>query len=202
MGRFILAVAIALLLPIIGMANTSLALKYSSGSYGTCSYNSCSISLSSSGSVAIDVTPSGASALCSVQSDSVTATTNSSTGYTVTISDGDTSTVLDGGGGKTIPAVSGTAASPTALSANKWGYRIDSIAGFGAGPTSSLSSGSVPSLTFAGLPASTGTADTVRTTSTADTGTVSTPVWYGICADSTVTAGSYTDNIVYTATVN
>lgn len=202
MGRFILAAALALLLPIVGMANNSMAIKYSSGSYGTCGYNSCSISLSSSGSVALDITPSGASTLCSVQSDSVTATTNSSTGYTVTVTDGDTATTLNSGGGATIATTSGTATSPTTLTANKWGYRIDGIAGFGAGPTGALSSGSIPVLTFAGIPASNGTPDTVRTTSSADTGTVSTPVWYGLCVDSTITAGSYADNIVYTATVN
>lgn len=202
MGRFVLATLIIVLLPIVGMVNTSMALKYSAGSYGTCAYNSCSISLSSSGSVALNITPSGSSTLCSVQSDSVTATTNSSTGYTVTVNDGDTSTTLNSGGGGTIAATSGTAASPTTLSANNWGYRIDGIAGFGAGPTSAVSSGSVPSLAFAAVPASSGTPDTVRTTTTADTGTVSTPVWYGLCADSTLTAGSYSDNIVYTATVN
>ena len=202
MGRFVLIGILSFILTIFGMATPSQAIKYSSGSYGTCSYNTCSIGLSSSGSVAINVTPSGSSTLCTVQSDSVTATTNSSTGYTVTMTDGDTATSLSTGGAGSIASTSGTASSPIALTANKWGYRIDNLAGFGAGPTSSLSNGSIPSLAFAGIPPSNGTPDTVRYTTTTDSGTVSTPVWYGVCADATLPAGSYSDNIVYTAVVN
>lgn len=202
MGRFIVIALLAFIVSVFGTVVPSQAIKYSSGSYGTCSYNSCSIGLSSSGSVALNVTPSGASTLCTVQSDSVTATTNSSTGYTVTMTDDDTGTALSTGGGSTIPTTSGTAASPTALTANKWGYRIDGVAGFGSGPTSSLASGGIPSVKFAGIPASNATPSTVRYTTTTDSGTVSTPVWYGVCVDSTLSSGSYTDNIIYTAVVN
>lgn len=202
MVRLIFLGILIFIFSIFGMAAPSQALKYSSGSYGTCSYNTCSIGLSSSGSVALNVTPSGASTLCTVQSDSVTATTNSSTGYTITMTDDNTATALSAGGATTIASSSGTAASPTLLTANKWGYRIDNLAGFGSGPTTSLASGSVPSGTFAGIPASNSTPDTVRTTNTTDSGTVSTPVWFGVCADATLPAGSYTDSIVYTAVVN
>lgn len=202
MVRHIFIAVLILFVPIFGMVNDSSAINYGAGTYNTCTYNTCGITLSSSGTVAINITPSGASTRCTVQSDSVTATTGSTTGYTVKINDSDTSTTLNGSGGNTIPSVSGTAASPVALTANKWGYRVDSIAGFGSGPAGALSSGSIPAYTFAAVPLSSAGGDTIRTTSTVDSGTVSTLVWYGACANASAVSGSYSDNITYTATVN
>ena len=186
-----------------GAFNTqAFAINYSAGTYGSCTYNTCSISLTSNGIISVNVTPSASSPTCSVTSDSVTATTDSSTGYTITMTDSDTSNLMIGPAASTIAAGSGTPASPAVLTTNTWGYRVDSISGFGAGPTAVVTNGSIPSLTFAALPLSSGTPSLIRTTSTADTGSVSTPVWYGVCVNSSLTGGSYSDSVTYTALIN
>jgi hypothetical protein len=200
MKRIGLFVGLVIGVTALGWAPAAFGLPYSSGSYGTCSYNACSITLSSSGSVAVNVTPN-ASALCSVQSDSVSASTGASTGYVISMTDNDTNNSLVSGA-NSVTAVSGTAASPAALTANKWGYRVDGIGSFGAGPTSSLSSGAIPSQTYAAVPLSSGTAATIRSTNSADGSTVNTSVWYGVCVNASTPSGTYTDSVVYTAVVN
>lgn len=176
-------------------------ISYGSGTYGTCTYNTCSITLTTSGTIAANVTPAAGATRCSVAKDTVTATTDSSTGYTVTLNDTDTTNTLVGPSAS-ISASAGTPASPVALAANTWGYRVDSIGGFGAGPTSAVTNGAVPSVTFAAVPLSSGTASTIRTTSTADGTAVATPVWYGVCANTSLTSGAYTDSVTYTAVIN
>ncbi len=198
-----LTLAVAILVTVITwalLAHPAAGMNYSAGTYGTCQYGSCGISLTTSGSLSADVTPAAGSTKCTVNNDIVTVTTDSSTGYTVTLTDTDTTNTLVGP--TTIAASSATPASPAVLTANTWGYRVDSIAGFGAGPTSSASSGAIPSETYAGVPISSGTPGTIRTTSVADTGTVNTSVWYGVCASSSLASGSYTDNVTYTAVTN
>lgn len=198
--RIALGLGVLVGLTTLSWAPAAFGLPYSSGSYGTCTYNTCSITLSSSGTVAINVTP-GASTTCTTQADSVSASTEASTGYTISMTDNDTNTNLVSGA-NTIAATGGTAASPTALTANKWGYRIDGVAGFGSGPTSSFSNGSASSLTYATPPSSSGTADTVHSTSSPDVSTVYTSVWYGLCVNATPPSGTYSDSITYTALVN
>src|SRR5579875_2707144 len=68
---------------------------YGMGTYGSCSYNSCGVSITSSGSVSLNITPA-ASTTCTVGSDSVSVTTDSSSGYTLQLADGDTSNQLSG----------------------------------------------------------------------------------------------------------
>ncbi len=87
------------------------------------------------------------------------------------------------------------------MSVNTWGYRVDGIGGFGAGPTSAQSSAAISgSIKFAAVPA-TGSPNTIKTT----TGTASsdtTSVWYGIAANTTQPNGTYTNSVTYTATAN
>jgi len=180
--------------------HSAAALNYSAGTFGTCTYNTCGITLATSTSISLNVTPSGGSTKCTVSNDVVTATTAASTGYTITMTDTDTTNAL--AGPATIAASAATPASPAVLTANTWGYRIDSVASFGAGPTSAISSAAIPAQTFAGVPLSSGTPGLIRTTSTADSGTVNTSVWYGVCADSSLQAGAYTDGVTYTAVIN
>lgn len=195
------AAAILFLICFMAASHTAAGINYGSGSYGTCTYGTCSITLTTSGSISANVTPAAGATRCTVSSDSVTATTDSTTGYVVTLSDTDTTNTLVGTSA-TIPATSGTPASPVALTANKWGFRVDNTAGFGAGPTSGVTNAAIPALTFAAVPLSSGTAATIRSTSTADGSSVATPVWYGVCADTTLTSGAYTDSVTYTAVVN
>lgn len=175
-------------------------INYGAGTYGTCTYNTCSISLTTSGSISADVTPASGTTKCTVSNDVVTASTDSSTGYTVSLTDTDTSNTLNGP--VTLSASAATPASPAVLTANTWGYRVDSIAGFGTGPTSGVASGAIPAVTFAGVPISSGTPGLIRTTSTADTGTVNTSVWYGVCVNSSLQSGAYSDSVTYTAVIN
>jgi hypothetical protein len=175
-------------------------INYSAGTYGSCTYDTCSISLTTSGSISVNVTPSAGSTTCTVSSDVVTATTDSNTGYTVSLADSDTSNTLNGP--VSIPTSAATSSSPVALAANTWGYRVDGVAGFGSGPTSTINSGAAPSWTFAGVPISSDTPGLIRTTSVADSGAVNTSVWYGICANSSLQSGAYSDGVTYTAVIN
>lgn len=201
MIRIIIVASIALLATAVGIFSSVSAINYGAGTYGACTYDTCSISLVSGASVTVDVTPTS-STRCSVQSNSVTATTDSSTGYTVTVNNKDTTATLNGPTANTIPSTSGTPASPAALAANTWGYRVDSVAGFGAGPTSTVTNVAIPSLQFAATPSSAASGGIIRTTATADGSSVATPVWYGVCADASKPTGTYTDEIVYTAVIN
>jgi hypothetical protein len=185
------------------LSGLSYANNYGSGTYNSCQFGSCSISLTTSSTVSLPVTPVGGSTVCTDQSDSVGVTTDSSTGYTLTLGDADTNTNLVGvSHAGTIPTSSGTLASPATLSSSKWGYRIDGLGSLGSGPTSAGTNTAPLSLTFAGLQSSSGTADTIATSSVAANPTVTTIVWYGVCVGSTVVADTYADSVTYTAITN
>jgi hypothetical protein len=191
----------SLLGSILLLGGSAHATKYGAGSYGRCQYETCAISLASSTNVSVNVIPSAAGVRCTVASDSVTVTTSSSTGYTLSLIDNDSTTTLTGTGSP-ITSSSGTFISPVTLGANMWGYRLDNAGGFGAGPTSSVSNTTTPALTFAGLQPSTGTADQVVNASTAATSGVTTPIWYGLCVTASQASGSYSDSVLYTALIN
>jgi hypothetical protein len=179
------------------------AIPYGDGTYGTCTYNTCGISIATNGTVNVNITPSGTSTTCSTQSDSVIVTTYSSTGYTLTLANSSTNTNLVGGTyGGTIPAVSGTLSSPVVLTANTWGYRVDGVGGFGSGPTSAGNNTAPLSLPFAKVQPSSGTPDTIATTSSAAGSGQTTIVWYGVCANASTEADTYTSSVTYTAVVN
>ncbi len=158
-----------------------------------------SITISTSNTVDIYVTPTGSEARISSAADTVTVNTNNATGYNLTLETqgADTNLVK---GSDTIAATAGTLAAPTALDDNSWGYRVDGAGGFGAGPSSALNNVASTVLTFAGVPAN-GSAHTIKTTSTTATND-QTSVWYGMKADSTKPNGVYTNTVVYTATTN
>lgn len=177
------------------------ATKYGAGSYGRCQYETCAISLSSSNRVSADVLPSSSGTKCTVSSDSVTVTTSSSTGYSLSLIDNDTSTGLVSNA-NSIGAAPGTYSNPAVLTANTWGYRVDNQGGFGSGPTSTVSSGPVPTIPFAGVQPSNGTAATLINSATAATNGSATSVWYGVCVGSDQVSGTYSDAVVYTALVN
>lgn len=175
---------------------------YGEGGYGNCLYGTCPLSLTSSSSVDLDVAPAGAGK-CTVHSDNVTATTDNTTGFSLTATTSTTVTNMTSGA-NTIAASSGTPASPITLINNTWGYRIDSatIGTFGTGPTSGQDSQDVPAVAFAGMPASNGTPATLRNYTTTASAGVSTLVWYGFCASTSKPTGNYTVDILYTAVLN
>ena len=151
-----------------------------------------------SGTVNVNVTPTGAGAQ-TLSSDTVTVSTNDSSGYTLQLAETGASSNLVSGG-NTIPPSSGTQGTPVAMSVNTWGYRVDSVGGFGAGPTSSQSSAAIGSIKFAAVPV-TASPNTLKTTSgvaSSDT----TTVWYGVAANTSQATGTYTNSVTYTATAN
>lgn len=152
----------------------------------------------SNGTVTANVTPTGAGAQ-TIASDTLTVSTNNTLGYTLQIADSDATTTLVSGG-NSIAASSGTQASPVAQSANTWGYRVDGLGGFGAGPTSGQNSAAIGSLTFAGMPANS-SPNTIKTTSSTASNDTTT-VWYGVAANTSQPTGTYSDTITYTATAN
>jgi hypothetical protein len=157
------------------------------------------ISMTTSGTVTINVTPTGAGAMSS-SSDSVSVSTNNSTGYNLTLADSDATTTLVNGG-NTITADSGTQAAPsTNLTTDRWGYRVDAVGGFGAGPTSAETNIANSAYKWAGVPAS-GSANTLKSTATTASNDTTT-VWYGVKATTAKASGTYTDQVTYTATTN
>jgi hypothetical protein len=181
-------------------ADTTDSTVYGSGNYGNCDYGSCTITLSSGGATTLNVVPTP-SGKCTVQSDTASVLTDSTSGYSLTMTTSTTNNAMTSGSNSIAPS-SGTAASPVTLGMNTWGYRVDSLSGFGAGPTSAQSSGSVPSVPFAGVPASNQAGTQVASSISPANPAESTTIWYGVCADSSVPAGSYTATVTYTAVTN
>jgi fibronectin type 3 domain-containing protein len=156
------------------------------------------ITLTSNGTVNLNAIPTG-NGVQTIASDSVSVSTNDGSGYTLQLNETNGSTTLTSGS-NTIPATTGTKSSPVAETAESWGYRVDSIGGFGSGPTTSLSNQPIGSLTFAAVPAST-SPDTIKTTATTANNDT-TNVWYGIAVDTSVPSGTYTNSVTYTAVAN
>jgi len=174
---------------------------YGSGTYGSCDYGmACSISLTSNGNISLNVTPT-ASGSCTIQSDSPQVLTDDANGYTLTLADNSTNTALVNGA-STIPPTTGTFASPAALAANTWGYRVDGVGSFGSGPTVGQTNVSPGSALFAGIVPSTSTPDTLASTATAADPAVTTTVWFGACANTSTKSGAYTTQVLYTAVAN
>ena len=154
--------------------------------------------LSTSGTVNVNVTPS-ASGAQTIASDTVTVSSSDSNGYTLQLALSGASSNLTSGG-NTLPATSGTQTTPIAQLANTWGYRVDSIGGFGAGPTSAQTSVALTSSKFAAVPA-TASPNTIKTTATTASNDTTT-VWYSVAANTAQPSGTYTGTVTYTATAN
>lgn len=148
--------------------------------------------------VNIGLTPTGVGVMSSAN-DTVTVSTNDTGGFTLTLEDSDADTNLVQGG-DTIPASAGTQAAPVTLVNNTWGYRVDGIGGFGAGPTTQETNVATTTFDWAGVPAN-GAPNTIKTTATTATDD-ETDVWYGVAADTSNPSGTYTDTVTYTATTN
>lgn len=156
------------------------------------------ISITTSSTVTISLTPTSGGVVSS-SSDTVTVNTNNATGYTMTLADTDTNTNLVSGGNN-IAAHSGTFASPTTLGNNTWGYRIVGAGGFGGTAYSGETNQASSTSTWAGV-ASSASPTTIKTTSSTATDDVTT-VWYGVNATSSQPNGTYSDIVTYTATTN
>ncbi len=183
----------------IFISQSVLATPYGRGLYGRCQYETCQISLATNGVVELQITPLEGGAYTIVK-DEVAAITSSSKGYNLTIeSDSETDNTLIGPSVNISP-VAANPTTPAQLTANQWGFRIDGLAGFGAGPTEEVVSAPSSSLTFAALPLKNSGAVIRMWPSPAPgpEGDV-TEVWYGVRADFDVPEGQYSRTVTYTA---
>lgn len=156
------------------------------------------ISITSSGTVNLAITPvSGGSA--SSASDSVAVSTNDVNGYTLQLASS-TSQVTLTNGANSIAASTGTQTTPVSLANNSWGYRVDGVGGFGAGTTTAQTNAASLTGTWAGIPAA-AAPNTLKTTAATAAGDATT-IWYGAKVDTTKPGGTYTDTVTYTATAN
>lgn len=192
-----IALAIAMLMSVVGLPTVAGAATT------TTTINSAISSVisvfTSNGTVTANVTPTGAGAQ-TIASDTLTVSTNDTLGYTLQLADSDATTTLTSGA-NTIPASSGNQTTPVAQAVNTWGYRVDGVGGFGAGPTSGQSSAAISgTIKFAGVPAN-ASPNTIKTTATTASNDTTT-VWYGVAANTTQPTGTYSDTITYTATAN
>lgn len=177
-----------------------LATPYGYGTYGSCAYQVCSISVTTSGSIDLELVPDS-SGVHTIEGDEVEVTTNSSEGYTLQLESASATETGLVGDDDTIAATSGTPASPVALTGNQWGYRVDGLANFGVGPTSAVENQSTTTHTFAGL-SLLGNPTTIKNTASPATTGDTTTVWYGVRADTSLASGEYTNTVLYTATIN
>lgn len=152
--------------------------------------------------VDLNLTPGGTPVLTSA-SDTLTVNTNSTAGYLLTLADGDATNALTHTvtSSYTIAAQGGTV--PATLASNTWGFAVpgktlggQSFDASYAAETNSTTStskwGAVPA------PASPYTLKSTSATATND----QTVVWYAAKVDSSKPTGTYTDQVVYTATAN
>jgi hypothetical protein len=184
----------------VAQADTTDSTVYGSGNYGNCDYGSCTITLSGGGSTTLNVVPTP-TGKCTVQSDTASVLTDSTSGYSLTMTTSTTNSAMTSGS-NSIAASSGTASSPVTLAMNTWGYRVDGLSGFGTGPTSAQSSGSIPSVSFAGVPASNQAGTQVASSGGPANPAVTTTVWYGLCANASQSSGNYSVTVTYTAVTN
>ncbi len=146
--------------------------------------------------VDLSLSPGGSPVLTSA-SDTITVNTNNTAGYLLTLADADATETLTNGG-NTIAASANTTASPAALATNTWGFAVP---GGLFDASYSVESNATSSATkWAKIP-STGSPYTLKTTAAVATNDT-TVVWYAAKIDSSKPTGTYTDQVVYTATTN
>lgn len=181
-------------------ADTTDSSVYGSGSFGDCDYGTCTITLTDTGVPTLTVVPTPTGA-CSVQSDTVSVLTDSTTGYSLTMTTSTTNNAMQGTS-TNLATASGTAGAPATLAVNTWGYRVDGLASFGTGPTTAQNSDSVPSVTFAGVPASNQSSTQVAYSNSPANPAQDTKVWYGVCANASIPVDTYSVTVIYTAVTN
>lgn len=165
------------------------------------------ISIESDGTVAISLTPT-VDPVVSSNSDEVEVSTNNMTGYNLTIQDTDTTTTLTGvgNGSNTFTSIGGGINAAAALTNGKWGFAVPTgTTGLGtnnfdasySAETNNTSSTSK----WAGVPSSSGSAITIKSTAATASGDTTT-VWFAARADPSQPADTYQNTVRYTATTN
>lgn len=135
----------------------------------------------------------------SIASDTISASTNDSAGLTISLQETSAVSTAMISGANTIPTSAGTTGTPIALINSTWGFRVDGLAGFGSGPTSSQTNIAPSTSTYAAIPPN-GTPFTIK--STATNGAANQTVWYSARVNSTQVNGTYATTVTYTYTTN
>lgn len=199
LSRYIAAMTTAVVIAVLFVSGHALARPYGSGSYGTCAYSSgCSISVASAGNVNLDSVPTEAG-VYTVQKDDVIITTDDPVGYSLTLESDSPESAALVKGSDSIAASGGTPTSPAVLAMNTWGYRVDDVSNFGAGPTLAVTNAATNSGVFAGVPLG-GSPQQIYSSDTAAPSGDTIPVWYGLAVNNTQPNGTYQRTVVYTAT--
>lgn len=159
------------------------------------------ISITTNGTVTLNITPVSGGSQTSA-SDTVTVSTNNSTGYNLAIKDADATLTLTKGG-DTIAASTNTFATAGTLANNTWGWAVaNNTTGIGSngfdGSYSALNNVTSSSSNWAGITASDQQFKNTSTTASGDT----TTVWFSAKADTSKPNGTYSDVVTYTATTN
>ena len=161
--------------------------------------------LSTSGTVTVNVTPTGSGAQ-TIGADTVTVSTNDPGGYTLTLASSSAQTTLLSGS-NTIPGSTGTVSTPVYQAVNTWGYCVYDSAYSTGWTNSNCPSGTTSNTAisgtykFAGVPASGSPATIVDYTGGTATNRVDT-VYYAVAANTSQPSGTYSNTVTYTATTN
>ncbi|MCL2037651.1 fibronectin type III domain-containing protein [Candidatus Saccharibacteria bacterium] len=139
----------------------------------------------------ISVTPTASGSFSSV---SYAPSVETNTGYQMTLSTSSAVTNLVKGG-DVVAASTGTVGSPITLAADSWGFRIDGLGGFGAGPTLGSSNAAALPNSWAGVPPL-ASAATIATGAATSGQAVN--IWFGLGASTSKPSGSYTQTLVIT----
>ena len=204
MNQSIKKVTILASVPIFALAFVAVVSSTQANALTTTTTVSSSISaiitlLTSSGTVTLDSIPT-AGGVQTIASDTVTVSTNDSAGYVLKLNETAAASALVSGA-NSIPATAGTFATPIAQATNTWGYRVDNLGTFGAGPTTpALNAAISGTIKFAAVPA-TASPQTLKTTATTATNDTTT-VWYGVAVNTATPSGTYTNSVTYTALAN
>lgn len=155
------------------------------------------ISVTAAPNISVQLTPGG-SAVLSVTSDTVSVSTNSNGGYTLSLANDDSTTELTGDPSGSIAAHTGTTGAPTPLTVSSWGFAVAAFDGFDSSYTTGDNQAG-NSASWAGVPAA-GSGVLIKDYSTGAVSNDPTVVYYGVRIDSSQPEGEYTDTVVYTAT--
>lgn len=167
------------------------------------------ISDGNSGTTTIPAITPTASGRMSAATDSLSVSSNDTSGYKVTIEmTGSTNTLSSGS--NNISAASGTTTNPAVLTSNTWGFCVPNNSGNGSYTVGlnwpgtcdgSLSSAAISTGKYAAVPVA-GSPFILFNTASSSVGTYNTVVTFAAAVDNTQPSGTYTGTVVFTAVTN
>lgn len=159
------------------------------------------ISMETSGTVNITVTPTDAGPQSSA-SDTVSVSTNHSAGYTLKLSDADDDTKLVSGANSIYAFFDQPGGEPWSMASagTAWGFAVAGLPGFDSSYASFTNEAGHASR-WLGMRTHSSGGYTIKTTASTAADDPTT-VWYSVKASLPTPNGTYTDTVTYTATTN